>query len=72
MDKIREITPSGGAYMGEGDTFEPNHIESYWGHENYNRLLKIKNEVDPKNLLSCYKCVGWKETEDRHKCYPKI
>ncbi|VUC37967.1 unnamed protein product [Clonostachys rosea] len=72
MDKIREITPNGGAYMGEGDTFEPNHIASYWGQQNYDRLLKIKNQVDPKNLLSCYKCVGWKETEDRHKCYPKI
>jgi hypothetical protein len=72
MDKVRVITPNGGAYMNEGDTFEPDPIASFWGQENYDRLLKIKRELDPKNLLSCFQCVGWEETDARHKCYPKI
>ncbi|KAH7323209.1 isoamyl alcohol oxidase [Stachybotrys elegans] len=59
MDKIRAMTPNGGAYMNEGDTYEPDPVASFWGEENYSRLLKIKKELDPKNLLSCFKCYMW-------------
>lgn len=72
MDKLRAITPNGGAYMNEGDTYEPDPINSYWGQENYNRLLSIKKELDPDNMLSCFKCVGWEKSDARFQCYPEL
>lgn len=34
-NKVRAITPNDGAYMKEGDTYEPDPISTYWGQENY-------------------------------------
>jgi hypothetical protein len=69
MDPMRAITPTGGAYASEGDVYEPDHIRSFWGQKNYDRLLKIKRELDPNNLLSCFTCVGYEESNERHRCY---
>ncbi|KAK2794708.1 hypothetical protein FQN52_007478 [Onygenales sp. PD_12] len=69
---LREITPEGGAYQNECDTFEPDHIQSFWGEKNYNRLLAIKKEVDPKNLITCHHCVGADAEDGRLGCYPRI
>lgn len=72
MDAMRDITPKGAAYQNEGDVYEPNPIASFWGQENYDRLLKIKKDLDPDNLMSCWTCVGWEKNDSRHKCYPNV
>ena len=39
----------------EGDVYEKNHRETYWG-DNYAQLLAIKNKYDPLHLLDCWQC----------------
>jgi hypothetical protein len=72
MDPMRALTPNGGAYGSEADVYEPNHIDSFWGRANYNRLLAIKKKLDPDNLLSCWQCVGWNPNDPRFGCYPEV
>jgi hypothetical protein len=72
MDPMRALTPGSGAYQSESDVFEPNHIDSFWGRENYERLLQIKNDVDPDNMMTCWTCVGWDKDAPRYNCYPDI
>ncbi|KAL4959597.1 uncharacterized protein BDV14DRAFT_184338 [Aspergillus stella-maris] len=72
MNPLRDITPTGGAYQNEADPFEPNPTDSFWGIENYEKLLRIKKEVDPTNLLTVHGGIGWDETDERYKCYPNI
>ncbi|KAL2827202.1 FAD-binding domain-containing protein [Aspergillus cavernicola] len=72
MNPLREFTPNGGAYQNEADTFETDPIGSFWGNENYARLLKIKREVDPANLLSVHNGVGWDREDERFTCYPDV
>lgn len=72
VDPLREITPNGGAYQNEADTYEPDHIHSFWGQRNYDRLSKIKKDVDPSNLITCHQCVGADSDDDRLSCYPQI
>lgn len=70
-DPLRQITPGGGSYQNEGDTFEPNYEQSFWG-SNYDRLLKIKQSIDPDNILTCHNCVGYKADADRFQCFPRL
>ncbi|KAL2842591.1 FAD-binding domain-containing protein [Aspergillus pseudodeflectus] len=72
MNPLREFTPDGGAYQNEADAFETDPIGSFWGEENYARLLRIKREVDPKNLLSVHNGVGWEREDGRFRCYPDV
>ncbi|KAL3438151.1 hypothetical protein BDV09DRAFT_206043 [Aspergillus tetrazonus] len=72
INPLRDLTPNGGAYQNEADPFEPNPIDSFWGQENYDRLLQIKNDVDPLNLLTVHNGVGWDETDERYSCYPDV
>ncbi|KAL2835353.1 hypothetical protein BJY01DRAFT_223828 [Aspergillus pseudoustus] len=72
MEPLRAFTPGSGAYINEADPWEPDHINSFWGQENYARLLKIKREVDPNNLLMVHKGVGWDENDGRFSCYPDV
>lgn len=46
MEKIRAVTPGGGAYLNEADIEEPNWQQSFFG-SNYPRLLEIKTKLDP-------------------------
>lgn len=69
---LRDITPGWGSYQNEGDTFEPDYTTSFWGQDNYQRLLKIKQEIDPQNLLTCHQCVGWDSSDPRWGCYPSV
>jgi len=60
---LRKAFPTG-SYANEGDYFEPEWQETFWG-ENYPRLLAVKHQVDPAGLLVCHHCVGSEEwTED--------
>ncbi|KAL4979770.1 hypothetical protein BDW66DRAFT_157213 [Aspergillus desertorum] len=72
MNPLREFTPHAGAYMNEADTFETDPIGSFWGKENYARLLAIKKEVDPTNLLTVHQGVGWESDDERFGCYPAV
>ncbi|KAK5995931.1 FAD-linked oxidoreductase OXR2-like protein [Cladobotryum mycophilum] len=72
MDPMRAITPDGGAYQNEADVYEPDPIGSFWGAENYARLLSIKRQLDPDNLLSCWNCIGWNKSDERHQCYLNV
>ncbi|KXG47786.1 FAD-binding, type 2 [Penicillium griseofulvum] len=59
---IEGITPGSGAYSNEANPFTINWIKAWWG-DNYEKLLSIKKKYDPMGLLSCWKCVGWKESQ---------
>ncbi|PYH88394.1 FAD-binding domain-containing protein [Aspergillus ellipticus CBS 707.79] len=72
LNPLRQFTPNSGAYQNEADTFETDPIGTFWGQENYNRLLRIKKQIDPTNLLTVHQGVGWDHTEDRYQCYPDV
>jgi hypothetical protein len=55
--KLRASSPNTGAYFNEADSQEPHWQESFFAN-NYEKLKKIKKEVDPVNVLWCQKCVG--------------
>ncbi len=57
MAPIRAATPGSGSYVNEGDFFEPNWREEFWG-PHYPRLLAIKRRVDPTNLFRVHHGVG--------------
>ena len=64
LGRFREETPGAGAYFSEGDYFEPDWQENFWGTENYDRLLSIKTTWDLEGLFYCHNCVGsefWEE-----------
>ncbi|KAH8824318.1 FAD-binding domain-containing protein [Flagelloscypha sp. PMI_526] len=66
---MKDITPGSGAYFNEGDLYETDHEQSFWG-DNYPRLLAIKKKYDPQGLLDCWQCVGWKGAANaRFSCY---
>ena len=60
--KLEQIMGAdGGSYMNEADPYTPDWKESFYGLDNYEKLLKIKNKYDPQGLLKCWKCVGFDE-----------
>lgn len=69
---LRDVAPNSGAYQNEADVFEPDPVGTYWGQANYDKLLALKKGLDPKNLLTCWGCIGWDKTDSRFGCYPSI
>ncbi|CAP62057.1 uncharacterized protein PODANS_5_610 [Podospora anserina S mat+] len=57
-DEIRCVTPGSGAYYNEAGRLEPDWQESFFGGENYGRLLRVKRERDPWGLFWVHKGVG--------------
>ncbi|MFT3698915.1 MAG: FAD-binding protein [Kofleriaceae bacterium] len=57
VNLIDAAMPNLGSYVNEGDYFEKDWQRRFWG-TNYDRLLKIKKQYDPKNLFTCHHCVG--------------
>lgn len=55
--KLRALSPDTGAYFNEADSRERDWQASFFAN-NYGRLLEIKREVDPRNVLWCRGCVG--------------
>ncbi|KAH7325285.1 hypothetical protein B0J17DRAFT_681764 [Rhizoctonia solani] len=45
------------AYFNEADPLEPQWKKSFFG-SHYDRLLAIKQQIDPKGLFTCNRCVG--------------
>ncbi|KAH9427314.1 hypothetical protein MCOR02_012220 [Pyricularia oryzae] len=48
--RIRDVTPDGGAYVNEADRLEPDWQQSFYG-DNYQRLAEIKSRWDPWGLF---------------------
>ncbi|KAJ7646488.1 hypothetical protein FB45DRAFT_986776 [Roridomyces roridus] len=71
VDMMRAVAPDSGSYFNEGEPYETNPPESYWGSENHARLLQIKQKYDPKHLLNCWNCVGSTD-ESTFPCYPGL
>ena len=57
MQRLREATPGGGAYVNESDVEEPNFQESFWG-EKYEKLYQVKRERDPWGVFWAPSTVG--------------
>ncbi|CAI6099875.1 unnamed protein product [Clonostachys chloroleuca] len=74
LEKI--MGADGGSYMNVADPYTPDWKESFYGLDNYEKLLKIKNKYDPQRLLKCWKCVGFDEEKEsdleRFTCNKKI
>ncbi|KAI5918951.1 hypothetical protein F4810DRAFT_528981 [Camillea tinctor] len=67
--------PYAGTHFNEANPFADGWRESYWGGENYERLLEIKKRYDPKGLLKCWKCIGFEDEDvasDRFRCQGKL
>lgn len=48
-----------GAYFNDDIENSLNWKRQYWGIQNYNKLLNIKNKYDPKPyLFNCFHCIG--------------
>lgn len=57
MQKWRDVSPGSGAYLNEGDRLEPNWQQSFYG-DKYGRLLDIKRDMDPKDVMWAVNAVG--------------
>ncbi|KAJ4416694.1 hypothetical protein N0V82_006603 [Gnomoniopsis sp. IMI 355080] len=58
MPILKNATPGSGSYDSEGDVNEPDFKQSFYGLENYDRLLEIKEKYDPEGLFYANKGVG--------------
>ncbi|KAI8628454.1 FAD binding domain-containing protein [Xylariaceae sp. FL1651] len=57
MNKIRQATPEGGAYLNEADVEEPEWQKAFFGN-NYESLVKVKRSWDPWSLFYTPVAVG--------------
>ncbi|KAG5978493.1 hypothetical protein E4U55_006154 [Claviceps digitariae] len=66
--ELLALTPGGGAYRNEANPFNAN-----WRVENfgapYEKLLEVKLKYDPRGLLKCRHCVGWRDEDDQMSCF---
>ncbi|TFK49873.1 FAD-binding domain-containing protein [Heliocybe sulcata] len=71
IQPLRELAPpglGGGQYLNEPDMLEQNWQAAYWGEGHYARLLAIKREVDPRDLLLVRRGVNSEEWDDEVLC----
>ena len=50
LPALYELAPDSGAYINEGDAFDPNWKQNFFG-VNYDKLLTIKQKWDPQNVF---------------------
>lgn len=70
VPKLAELTPNGGSYINEGDYNQPDFQRVFYG-TNYQRLLDIKHEYDPEDILYARTAVGsdaWTTEPDGRLC----
>ncbi|KAK8036180.1 hypothetical protein PG993_008794 [Apiospora rasikravindrae] len=70
LPELERVTPGSAAYVNEGDPFQENWKEAFFG-PNYDRLLAIKDRYDPEGVFYARKTVGsdrWDVTEDGRMC----
>ncbi|KAI0102989.1 FAD binding domain-containing protein [Nemania sp. FL0031] len=58
----RSVSPGSGAYMSESDYIEPDFQHSFWG-DKYERLYKLKKEIDPWDVFYAQNAVGSEDFE---------
>ncbi|KAI5805293.1 FAD binding domain-containing protein [Peziza echinospora] len=64
---FKAVSPGSGTYLNEANIYEPDWQNDFYG-TNYARLLKIKEEVDPKDVFWAKTAVGsdkWVEVNGR-------
>ncbi|KAF6834548.1 FAD binding domain-containing protein [Colletotrichum plurivorum] len=69
-DGLRKLAPDAGSYLNEGSAYEKDWQRVFWG-DNYDRLLRIKDEVDPEDVFWCSPCVGsegWEVLDNGRLC----
>ncbi|KAK4212047.1 FAD-linked oxidoreductase [Rhypophila decipiens] len=66
--RLASVAPDGCTYSNEADPWMKDWSTQFWGDENYKKLVAVKREVDPQNLLTCWHCVGWTPEEDGYEC----
>jgi len=70
---LRAYAPDGAAYPNEADIYEPNHVQTFWGSANAERLTNIKKQVDPQNFFQVWQGIGWDGAKDeKYKCYAEL
>jgi FAD/FMN-containing dehydrogenase len=57
MQRWRDVSPGAGSYLAESDILEPDFQQSFYGSK-YERLLKIKKQLDPKDVFFAQTAVG--------------
>ena len=57
LDVLKAAYPGAGAYFSESYR-ETDWKGTFWGTANYERLLKVKQRVDPTGFFYCIQCVG--------------
>ncbi|KAK5112178.1 hypothetical protein LTR85_011611 [Meristemomyces frigidus] len=57
MQRWRDLSPGAGSYLGESDRLEPDFQWAFYGSF-YPRLLALKKQYDPRNLLWAATAVG--------------
>ena len=55
---LRDVSPGAGAYMNEADPGEPEWQQAFFGSENFERLLEVKQAWDPWSLFWAPTTVG--------------
>ncbi|KAH7096013.1 hypothetical protein FB567DRAFT_432188 [Paraphoma chrysanthemicola] len=48
--RLRDVSPGGASYVNEGDLYEPNWQQTYWG-SNYARLFQLRQKYDPTGVF---------------------
>lgn len=71
MEPLRKLTPSAAVYINEADVLEADTPALFWGVDNYQKLLKIKRQLDPNNVLQVHGGVGSDRKASMFQCYPK-
>ncbi|OAG00945.1 FAD-binding domain-containing protein [Paraphaeosphaeria sporulosa] len=64
LQRWRDITPGGGAYMNEGDMQDPEWKDTFYG-SHYEGLLEVKKKWDPEGVFWVISGVGSDEWEVR-------
>ncbi|KAL8674027.1 MAG: hypothetical protein Q9168_001559 [Polycauliona sp. 1 TL-2023] len=67
---MKDLAPGTGAYMNEGDRFDPDYLKDFYGLH-APRLSWIKRRYDPSDLFYCPTCIGserWASDETGRLC----
>lgn len=66
---LRSLEPGKmGAYQNKASPYETDFRDSFWGMENYLRLLEVKATCDPDDLFIVRKGVGSKRWDEDGLC----
>ena len=60
-----------GAYMNEGDRYDPDVMETFYGPTHKDVLEESKKLYDPHSVFYCPTCIGsrrWVETQNGQLC----